>query len=233
MTASATAVRGRLDRRAVLEAALALVDREGLDAVTMRRLGAELDVDPMTAHHHVESKEGLLDGIAELLWEEVALPQGQIDPVETLRTLAESVRDLFRRHPQAAPLVLRCASLPRSQLELYRAYLDALLTEGIPDPVSVLRSILTYALGYGSAEVSMLGVQCGPDRSRALSAQELLLYLGQSLPPATAPELASAAVAMIAECDADRCFEDGLSFMLAGLAGSSDPSRKGGRRSRA
>jgi hypothetical protein len=79
----------------------------------------------------------------------------------------------------------------------------------------------------------MLGVQCGPDRSRALSERELLLYLGQSLPPGTAPELASAAVAMIAECDADRCFEDGLALMLGGLAGSGDPSQRPGARERA
>lgn len=66
--------------------------------------------------------------------------------------------------------------------------------------------------------------RCGPARSRALSEQELLLCLGQSLPPATTPELASAAVAMIAECDADRCFEDGLTLMLAGLGVPRDPS---------
>src|SRR5918995_3233175 len=109
MTTAATAVRGRLDRRSVLEAALGLVDREGLDALTMRRLGAGLDVDPMTVHHHAESKDGLLDGIVELLWEEVALPDARVEPIGMLGTLARSVRVLFRRHPQAAPLVLRCA----------------------------------------------------------------------------------------------------------------------------
>ena len=230
MTAVVTTVRGRLDRRRVLEAALGLVDRDGLEALTMRRLGTELDVDPMTVHHHVESKDGMLDGIAEILWEEVALPQDQNDPVEMLRILARSVRDLFRRHPQAAPLVLRCATLPRSELELFLAYLDALAAARVREPAVVLRSILMYALGSGSAEVSMLGVQCGPDRSRVLSERELLLYLGQSLPPATTPELASAAVTMIVECDADRCFEDGLALMLAGLAASPGASRMGGNR---
>ena len=169
MTAADTAVRGRLDRRSVLAAALALVDREGLEALTMRRLGTELEVDPMTVHHHVESKDRLLDGIAELLWEEVALPQGQRDPVETLRSLARSVRDLFRRHPQAAPLVLRCARLPRSELELFRAYLDVLVAAGVREPAAVLRPILMYALGSGYAEVSMLGVQCEPNHSQTLS----------------------------------------------------------------
>ncbi|MGH2546543.1 MAG: TetR/AcrR family transcriptional regulator [Actinomycetota bacterium] len=224
MTATLTTGRARLDRRRVLEAALALVDWEGLDALTMRRLGAELRVDPMTVHHHVESKERLLDGLAELLWEEVALPDDSGDPAEALRGLARSLRDLFRSHPQAAPLILRCSRLSRAELELFRAYLDVLEAGGVQEPAAVLRPVLSYAAGYGHAERSMLGVQCEPGQMETLSEQELLLYLGQALPPAAPPELASAAVAMIADCDADRCFEEGLDLMLAGL-----PS---GRRSR-
>lgn len=221
MTATDTAARPRLDRRRVLQGALALVDREGLDALTMRRLGAELSVDPMTVHHHVESKDRLLDGIAELLWEEVALPDDSGGPAEALRGLARSLRDLFRRHPHAAPLILRCSRLSRAELELFRAYLDVLEAGGVREPAAVLRPVLSYAAGYGHAERSMLAVQCEPAQTETLSEQELLLYLGQALPPATPPEQASAAVAMIAECDPDRCFEEGLDLMLAGL-----PSRR-------
>lgn len=227
MTATGTASPVRLDRRRVLEAALDLVDREGLDALTMRRLGTELGVDPMTVHHHVESKDRLLDGVAELLWEEVALPDDSGDPGEALRGLARSLRDLFRTHPQAAPLILRCSRLPRAELELLRAYLDVLEAGGVREPAAVLRPVLSYAAGYGYTERSMLGVQCEPAQSEAMSEQELLLYLGQALPPATAPELASAAVAVIAECDSDRCFEEGLDLMLAGL-----PSRGRSRKRR-
>ena len=231
MTATEAATRARLDRRRVLEGALGLVDREGLDALTMRRLGTELGVDPMTVHHHVESKERLLDGIAELLWEEVALPDDSRDPAETLRALARSLRDLFRRHPQAAPLILRCSRLPISELELLRAYLDVLEAGGIREPAAVLRPVLSYAAGYGYTERSMLGVQCEPTQT-SMSERELLLSLGQALPPATPPELASAAAAVIAECDADRCFEEGLDLMLAGLAATSTRplSGRGGAR---
>jgi TetR/AcrR family transcriptional regulator, tetracycline repressor protein len=224
MTTADTAARARLDRRRVLQAALGLADREGLEALTMRRLGTELGVDPMTVHHHVESKDRLLDGIAELLWEEVALPQGSGDPAAALRGLARSLRDLFRRHPQAAALILRCSRLPRSELVLFRAYLDVLDAGGVREPAAVLRPVLSYAAGYGYAERSMLGVQCEP-ATNALSEREVLLYLGQALPPATPPELASAAAAMIAECDSDRCFEEGLDLMLAGLPVSPGRSR--------
>ena len=217
MTAS-TPTRERLDRRRVLQAALHVIDREGLDALTMRRLAAELDVDPMTVHYHAKGKDSLLAGVAELLWEEIDHPGESTDAATVLRALARSIRSLFHRHPEAAPLVLRCTDLTRSELELWRAYLDALTHAGLQEPAAVLRPVLTYALGTGHAEVAMLGVACEPDRARRYTDREVMLYLGQALPQGTPPELASAAVEMIADCDPDRCFNDGLELMLAGLA---------------
>lgn len=213
-----SSTRERLDRRRVVETALRVIDKEGLDALTMRRLAEELDVDPMTVHHHAKGKDSLLDGVAELLWEEVERPGGSDDTKEVLRTLAHSLRDLFRRHPEGAPLVLRCTVLPRSELELWRAYLDALTAAGLDQPAAVLRSVLAYGLGAGSAEVAMLGVACQSDRNRRYTEREVLLSLGQAIPPGTPPDLAAAAVELIADCDPDRCFHDGLELMLAGLA---------------
>jgi TetR/AcrR family tetracycline transcriptional repressor len=213
-----TPTRERLDRRRVLEAALGVIDREGLDALTMRRLATELDVDPMTVHHHAKGKDSLVDGVAELLWEEVEHPGRSQDPREVLRTLAGSIRDLFHRHPEAAPLVLRCTDLSRSELQLWRMYLDALAAGGLDEPAAVLRPVLFYAMGTGYAEVAMMGVACQPAQNRPYTDREVLLNLGQALPQGTPPELAAAAVEMIADCDPDRCFHDGLELMLAGLA---------------
>jgi TetR/AcrR family tetracycline transcriptional repressor len=215
-----TPTRERLDRRRVLETALQVVDNESLDALTMRRLAEELDVDPMTVHHHAKSKEKLLDGVAALLWEEVDHPGPSGDSAEILRTLAHSVRALFHRHPEAAPLVLRCTDLTRSELELWRAYLDALATSGLDEPAAVLRPVLFYALGTGNAEVALLGLGCIPNQGRTYTDQQMLLALGQALPQGTPPDLAAAAVAMVADCDPDRCFNDGLELMLGGVAKS-------------
>jgi TetR/AcrR family tetracycline transcriptional repressor len=231
MATTETTTRPRLDRRQVLSAALALVDRDGLDALSLRRLGAELGVDPMAIYRHVEGKDGLEAGLAELLWDEVARPEPNEDPLAALRRLARSLRDLFRRHPSAAPLILRCSTLPRSELELFRAYLDTLMAGGVAEPAAVLRPLVAYALGSGYTESAMLSVQCAPDARAALSEREMLLALGQALPAGTPPELASAAVALIADCNPERCFEDGLELMLAGLksqiesAPISQPSR--------
>lgn len=211
----------RLDRSRVLEAALAVIDREGFEALSMRRLGAELSVDPMTIYQYVDGKNRLLDGIAEILWKEVALPDESNDPVGALRTLARSLRDLFRQHPEAAPLILRRSTLNRPELELFRAYLETLdhAELGGREPAIILRSVLSYALGYGHAESSFLDLQCGPIDRESLSDRETLLYLGQALPPDTPPSLTKAAAAMLADCDPDQCFEDGLKLMLAGVAG--------------
>ena len=217
--------RQRLDRRGVLHAALDVIDRDGLDALTMRRLATELDVDPMTVQYHARSKSSLLDGVTELLWEEVEHPEPSTDARGLLHQLAHGVRQLFHRHPQAAPLVLRCTSLSRAELELWRDYLDALTDAGLDEPAAVLRPVLLYALGTGSAEVAMLGAGCDPAPDTPAPDREVLLSLGQALPQGTPPELAAAGVAMIADCDADRCFEDGLELMLAGL-----PARRSRRK---
>lgn len=212
-----TPTRKRLDRRRVIQASIELIDREGLDALTMRRLATDLDVDPMTVHHHVGSKDQLLDGVAELLWEEVDRPGEGQDAKDVLRTLARSIRALFYRHPDAAPLVLRC-ELTRSELELWKDYLDALRSAGLDEPAAVMRPVLFYALGTGNAEVAMMGQACDFEPGRSYSEREVLLFLGQALPPGTSPELADAAVEVIADCDAETCFTDGLELMLAGLS---------------
>lgn len=69
--------RAGLTRQAVLEAALRLVDQEGLKALSMRRLGAELGVEAMTLYHHVPNKTALLDGMIEQVVAE-AVPRSSV-----------------------------------------------------------------------------------------------------------------------------------------------------------
>lgn len=91
-----------LDR--VLAAALTMADAEGLDAVTMRRLGRDLGVEAMSLYHYVRSKDELLAGILDLALDEVELPEPDGDWKAVLRTGAISTHDALRRHPWAAAL---------------------------------------------------------------------------------------------------------------------------------
>jgi len=104
----------RLDRDTVLRAGLAVADESGLDAVSVRRVAARLGVTPMALYRHVAGKDDLLDGMADLLYEELGVPAQGGDWWEELAELARSTRRILLRHPEAAPLFSRPLSGPHS-----------------------------------------------------------------------------------------------------------------------
>ena len=73
--AAATTPRAPLSRDRVLQAALALADEGGVEALSMRRLGQALGVEAMSLYKHVADKEAILDGIADLVTEEMGSPR--------------------------------------------------------------------------------------------------------------------------------------------------------------
>src|SRR5215470_17343703 len=95
-----------LTRQRVLKAALHLIDREGLEGFSMRKLAVMLGVEAMSLYNHVESKRALFDGIIELLVAEAPYPD-QFDgtPREELWAFAHAFRDVLRAHPHVLPLV--------------------------------------------------------------------------------------------------------------------------------
>jgi TetR/AcrR family tetracycline transcriptional repressor len=104
VTAEIQNARRALSRQAVLETALALGNREGLDALSVRRLARELGVTPMALYRYVESKEEMLEGIIELAFAEFELPRESRDWRDEMRALAHSFRDLLIKHPAVTAL---------------------------------------------------------------------------------------------------------------------------------
>lgn len=106
MPTRSTAARARLTRRRVLEAARDLADREGLDALTMRRLAESLGVEAMSLYHHVRNKDGILDGLVELVFTEIEAEVGGFGSTSTpatwrgdLRERVLGARRVLLRHP--------------------------------------------------------------------------------------------------------------------------------------
>src|SRR4051812_35412169 len=87
----------RLSRERILDAALALVDRDGPSALSMRRIAQELDVWPMSLYRYFRDKDELLEALAETAVGEIAQP-------DDLAELLRRARDAFERHPGAAHL---------------------------------------------------------------------------------------------------------------------------------
>ncbi|MFE0254817.1 TetR/AcrR family transcriptional regulator [Streptomyces sp. NPDC059010] len=156
---------GRLSRERVLAAALELVDREGLSALSMRRLGAELGVEAMALYRYAEGKDSLLDGLVEALYLEL---EGRLaDGSEAsewrteLQRTARALYDVCLAHPQAVPLLstrMMAVPLARRPLAVLRDHeriLVLLRKAGFDDAraASVFRAFTAWVLGYVSVEL--------------------------------------------------------------------------------
>jgi AcrR family transcriptional regulator len=97
-----------LQREQIVSTALALVDRDGLKALSMRRLGAELGVDPMAIYYHLPDKQALLDAIVEAVMAGIDLSVDRpADPAEErILRAAQAYRDALLAHVNALPIVL-------------------------------------------------------------------------------------------------------------------------------
>lgn len=119
-----------LDRAQVLATALRIVDREGLAALTMRCLAAELGVEAMTLYHHVSNKEDLLDGLVEQVTIQVHNDPKVHDWRQLLQTSAMRLRDSLSRHPNILPLVVSRPAVTSGNLDMVEGFVQRLSQEG-------------------------------------------------------------------------------------------------------
>lgn len=88
----------------MLEAAVRLADEEGAEALTMRKLARSLGVEAMSLYHHVADKEEMLDGMVDIVFGEIPLPEG-LDWKDAMRDRAYALRETLLRHPWAVSLL--------------------------------------------------------------------------------------------------------------------------------
>src|ERR1044072_3476386 len=101
-----------LSRERVLQAAIELSAGAGVEALTMRRLGAELGFEAMSLYRHVANKDDLLDGMLDVVLAEWQLPDADADWADAIKASARSVHDGLRRHPGGAPRLPKGAHPP-------------------------------------------------------------------------------------------------------------------------
>ncbi len=94
-----------LSRDRVLRAAIVLADMGGIESLTMRKLGQELQVEAMSLYNHVANKDDILDGIVDLVFSEITLPSNQVGWKMAMRQRAISTREALLRHPWATSLM--------------------------------------------------------------------------------------------------------------------------------
>jgi AcrR family transcriptional regulator len=214
-----TAPRPRLSRDVVLQAALELVDAEGLEALSMRRLGQALDRDPMGLYRYAANRADLLDGITELVLNELAIFPDDPDWQSQLRRIAHDLRLLALRHPNVVPLlVTRPLSTPLGMRPLgtlrpLEQILGLLIEAGFApnDALHVYRAYYGFLYGHILNELQEFVVD--PDENVAL------LRLGlHRLPAREFPHLRELAP-VLADYDGAAELDQGISILLSGLAG--------------
>jgi AcrR family transcriptional regulator len=97
---------GQLTRSMILQTALEIVDRDGADRLSMRRLSEALGRDPVMLYRHVPSKAAVLDGVAEMVLMQLSVDNTDPDWAGQLRTVARDFRQLALDHPNVVPLLV-------------------------------------------------------------------------------------------------------------------------------
>ena len=126
----------------MLETAVALAQREGLDSLTMRRLADALGAGAMTLYHHVPNKDALLDGMVEIVFGEIELPTTDVDWKTAMRRRALSTREALNRHRWAVGLMESRITPGPNSLRLHDAVLGVLREAGF----SVEQTIQAYSV---------------------------------------------------------------------------------------
>lgn len=208
--------RAPLNRQRVLDAALTLLDRDGLDRLSMRRLAADLDVEAMSLYKYVDSKDDLLAGLTDLLWAEIAAAAPANDDWPTwLRAFGHAVRDTVLVHPNAMPVLVAGDVCPVSALELFTDQLDHVDGSSArrDAAVNATRAVAAYALGCVVSELSCFGPA---PVNQAETERQQLLRISRALPPGTPERIIDTALVVCGDCDADRLFNDGLELIVRG-----------------
>jgi AcrR family transcriptional regulator len=145
-----------LTRSRVLREAVALADEGGLAGLTMRRLGQRLGVEAMSLYNHVANKDTLLDGMADLVSEDFAVPTPGADWREALRRSALSAHDVLLRHPWAATLLESRSNPGPARLRYLDGVVGTLVEAGFPIRLAYLTfmTLDSYVYGFTLQEVS-------------------------------------------------------------------------------
>jgi AcrR family transcriptional regulator len=206
-----------LTRARVLAAALRLVDDEGLDALTRRRLGQELGRDAMALYRHAPDRAALLDGIVELVLDELDIPDGGQDWQMQLSRTAHDFRRIGLAHPHvvslivtrplATPLGLRPLGTLRPLERLLRLLTDA----GFPPNLALRVYRLYIGFLYGHMLTELQELVADPEETTDM------LRLGlHRLPPREFPLIRGLA-SVLAHYDGEAELDQGLAVLFTGL----------------
>jgi len=214
------APRGGLNMERVLREALRLADAEGIEALSMRRLGRELGAGAMSLYHYVANKDELLDGMVDLVFAEIELPSSEGDWRKAMRRRSTSARDVLVRHPWAVSLMESRSHPGPANLRHREAVVACLRRAGFSIEMATHANWLLDSYVYGFV-LQLATLPFDTADELAVMAEEVFL---PQLPPAEYPYLNESAAALVAAgYDPAHEFAFGLDVIIAALERLRDP----------
>jgi AcrR family transcriptional regulator len=216
--------RAPLSRERILKAAVALADERGLEALTMRNLAESLGVEAMSLYYHVANKEALLDGVVEVILDEILDAAGSVSaplPEEDWKTAMRSrilaAREVMLRHKWAPPVFETRTSMNPPLLHYYHGLLEIWRRAGFSYDLAHhgLHVLGSRALGFTQ---ELFEPDAGSDDDQAND--EMMSQLAEQLPYLV--EMLSEIThegpdSTLGWCDDQTEFEFGLDLTLDGL----------------
>jgi AcrR family transcriptional regulator len=210
--ADKTKTRRPLTKERVLRAAVRLADEGGIESLSMRKLGQELGVEAMSLYNHVANKDEVLDGIVEMVVDEIDPPPEDTDWKTTLRQSAISTHEALMRHPWAASLWWRRSEGP-GRLRKAELTLRTLRQAGFSEELTYhgYHVLLAHILGFTLQALNF------PIETREELAEMAAKFL-EDFPVDEYPYLAEHIRQHVDPGDSDEgAFEFGLDLILDGL----------------
>lgn len=209
-----TEARPRLTRERVLVAAIELADKGGIDAMSMRKLGQDLGVEAMSLYNHVRNKEDLIDGLIDVVFGEIGLPQRGIDWKTSMRQRAISAREVLARHPWAIGLMESRTRPGEATLRHHDAMIGCLREAGFSIELTAhaYSALDSYIYGFAMQQASL-------PFSNAEEAVEVADNILQQFPTDGYPHLTELAMQHVLQPGYDYVheFTFGLDLILDGL----------------
>ena len=214
---------GKVTRDVILAAALKIIDRDGADGLSMRRLARALDRDPMILYRHAPNKAALLDGVAETVLAQLKVDSADPDWAAQLRAVARDYRALALAHPHVVPLLVArpmatpLALRPLGTLRPLEDILTLLTRAGFsgPDALHIYRALFGFLHGHILNELQEL--IDNPDETDDLLRLGLHRLPIREFPCCAASPPSWPATTGVAELDR------GLDILLTGLATTLTP----------
>lgn len=219
--------RGSTSRPRIVSAALDLIDREGLEGLTMRSLAAELGVVPMATYRHFANKGELLDALLEQVSSQVDPGSADAGWRATATRLATDIRAELLLHPGVAAALVNRPSLGPSAIALSEVMYAAFLHDGFErdEVVAAANLVFTYVLGFVALEAPRRSATGSVEQALHVTQAELgRVYEG--LDPVALP-VTMDLMPDPAEFVSDAQFRFGLETVLDGLARRRDGRRRG------